>query len=78
MTRAQKRRKSRFMKWLVVAAPVAAIAVAAAETVLPSLHDVMSPWVYAGATVVVSTLARVLTRHAFADPAPDPSEAPDA
>ena len=63
------------MKWLVVAAPVAAIAIAAAEAVLPSLHDVMSPWAYAGASVVISTLARVLTKHMFADPAP---EAPDA
>lgn len=71
----RKKRKSRLMKLLMVSAPVAACAFAAAEAVLPGLHDVMSPWAYAGASVVVSTLARVLTKHLFADPAP---EAPDA
>lgn len=74
----RKKRKSRLMKVLMIAAPVAACAVAAAEAVLPGLHDVMSPWAYAGASVVVSTLARVLTHHAFADPAPDVETAPDA
>lgn len=74
----RKKRKSRLMKLLIVSAPVAACAFAAAEAVLPGMHDVMSPWAYAGASVVVSTLARVLTHHAFADPAPDPSEAPGA
>jgi predicted phage tail protein len=66
MTDKQKRvaRHSRFMKYLVIAAPTAACAVAAAEAVLPGLREAMSPWVYAGASVVVSTLASILTRAA--------------
>jgi len=60
-TKPRKTRKQRWLNRLNIALPIVATAAAAAQAALPELHGLISPWAYAGASVVSATIVRALT-----------------